>query len=194
MRAPSDHIFSLTTLTRLELEALGDFVDRAPSGDIVVCGTRDGGDALFMAEGNDRGIVIIDSFEGLPAPTEKDRGTMLSQGECVSKPGTFEMLNRELGQRVEIYPMFITPETLRSVTHRSVAVLWMDLDFYEPTKACLDYFMLDLVDGGFILCHDWWNAGTPGINKALEESGLTWEMYHTADAHADYLAWTRVKA
>lgn len=175
MRTPSDLCLSRTILRTEEMIALGEVVDCAPQGDVVICGTMSGGDAIFMSEGNNRHIVVIDSFEGLSLSVEQDSGT-LSQNSFASASDTMDILKRNIGGRLELYKMWITPQNLlQRVHHRPTAVLWMDLDLYEPTQACLDYFVPDLVPGGVALCHDYTNPHTPGVIKALKSTHLKWE-------------------
>ena len=42
----------------------------------------------------------------------------------------------------------------------------LDVDLYEPTRACLDYFLPRLSPGGFVICDDYGAPTFPGAARA----------------------------
>ncbi len=167
-----------TIVSDAELDFLVSTVRSAPSGDIVIAGTYKGGDAMMVrATSPDRRLVVIDSFAGLADATEGDQGTVHKAGEfacgLVEYIRNFAVAGYSLPD--EIHPQYITPESLDVIHHRPVAVVWLDLDFYSPTIACMRHFWDWLVPGGRMLTHDFSWTHTPGIERAVAESGLDWK-------------------
>lgn len=59
------------------------------------------------------------------------------------------------------------PILLKREPHLRIAFLHLDLDVYEPTKACLDHFLPHMVPGGLIVFDDY-NA-VEGATRAADE-------------------------
>ncbi|MFK5856392.1 MAG: TylF/MycF/NovP-related O-methyltransferase [Bacteroidota bacterium] len=60
------------------------------------------------------------------------------------------------------------PETASGVLHEKFALVNLDADLYNPTKAGLEFFYPKLSPGGVIIVHDN-NQDWPGIMKAVED-------------------------
>jgi O-methyltransferase len=45
----------------------------------------------------------------------------------------------------------------------------VDVDLYEPTRACLEYFYPRMAAGGIILCDDYGTPAFPGARRAWLE-------------------------
>ena len=45
----------------------------------------------------------------------------------------------------------------------------IDVDLYEPTRGCLEYFYPRLVEGGVMICDDYGAPLYPGAHKAWDE-------------------------
>lgn len=45
----------------------------------------------------------------------------------------------------------------------------IDVDLYKPILASLEYFWPRLVDGGYMLVHDYFSFSYAGARKAIEE-------------------------
>jgi hypothetical protein len=157
----------------------------ADKGDFVVCGTYDGTDVrAIKTAAPASNIVVVDSFEGLAAPIDIDKcQNTCSAGHCnigglQAYLKTFN--NTGIEPPKEIYKLWITPESLKIITKRPVSFLFMDLDHYQPTKACLDYFkpmLFEHVNSEFasIITHDYEFDRCPGIKRACDEFGGVWE-------------------
>jgi hypothetical protein len=65
----------------------------------------------------------------------------------------------------------LVPETFAGVEDRFCFVS-LDMDLYQPTYEALLFFWDRMVQGGMIICHDYYESGTPGIKKALEDFEL----------------------
>ena len=49
------------------------------------------------------------------------------------------------------------------------ALVHLDADLYEPTKAGLEYFYDKLEPGGFLILHDYGSPHWPGVLRAAQE-------------------------
>lgn len=62
------------------------------------------------------------------------------------------------------------PETAKAVpTNTSFALVHLDCDLYEPTRAALEFFYPKMSPGGLIILHDYGSGGWPGVTKAVNE-------------------------
>jgi predicted O-methyltransferase YrrM len=61
----------------------------------------------------------------------------------------------------------IFPSTSEPVKDRSFSLVNLDVDTYESTKKCLEFFYSRMSPGGIILSHDYITA--PGVMKAFDE-------------------------
>jgi len=64
------------------------------------------------------------------------------------------------------------PETSLGLENESFALVNMDADLYNPTKAGLEFFYPRLAPGGVIIVHDY-NPDWPGIMKAVDDFATT---------------------
>jgi len=134
-------------------------------GDMAEVGTYEGVSAkLLAATAPERILHVFDTFEGLPEPSNCDMKEF-SQGRFrASEPEVRKYLE---GFRVQIYKgMF--PATARPVTSRSFAFVHLDVDLYESTKACLDFFYPRMPKGGILISHDFARRDA-GVHRAFEE-------------------------
>jgi hypothetical protein len=154
-------------------------------GDLVECGVAKGGCSAMMAlasryHGGGRKLWLFDSYEGLPAPTEKDfrngkAGEMigpLSEGMLV---GTVEQVSRlmfdvcalprEDVKLVKGWFQDTLPGTKGAIG--KIAVLRLDGDWYESTMCCLKNLYDIVTPGGFVIIDDY--ATCYGSERAVTE-------------------------
>ena len=169
-------------MTPLEYQCLISFSSCLPIGDIVIGGTWDGSDVRAIWDGDpSRNIIVVDSFEGLAEPTENDLDTddFMKEKECNIDGGKETYINTftNLGllPPKEIYEMWISKEKLSKIKKRPIALLFLDLDHYQPTKDCLEYFSSWIIPGGMILVHDYDFERCPGIKKCCDEFSTRWK-------------------
>lgn len=160
-------------------------------GTVVECGVANGGAAavIWAAAGTGRELWLFDSFEGLPRPTEPDGGRAFSKYEYRMKTfgewckgdqakvwETLLLVGKDNIEKVKIVPGWIE-ETLPIVNRatKSIAVLHIDVDFYEPTKCALTWLAPLVAPGGLIIVDDYeaWTGCRKAIDEWVSENGIT---------------------
>jgi predicted O-methyltransferase YrrM len=149
-------------------------------GDFAECGCFRGQSTFWMARllesrGRKDRLHAFDSFQGLSEFMPEDTADGLDRGPewiaRVRKHFAFpEAQFREVMRRfdfVEVHPGWI-PETFETVADRKFALVHVDVDLYEPTRNCLDFFYSRLSTGGFIVIDDYNARDYPGANIAVD--------------------------
>ncbi len=151
---------------------------------MVECGVFNGFSALLACRvlgavrpgyrGED--LYLVDSFEGLSAPREEDLVEVADGGgrptRIASHPqGYFAVGLPLVRSRFADYPEvgFIKgwiPQALQDLPERKWGLVHIDVDLYEPTLACLEYFHGRMAPGGVILNDDFSSPLFPGANRA----------------------------
>ncbi|NKB22613.1 MAG: macrocin O-methyltransferase [Alphaproteobacteria bacterium] len=174
----------------------------AIDGDFVECGVAAGGSVMAMAIVlqdlgiTDRRIWLFDTFEGMPEPTEHDMGRFdtpamkLYNKKHDAKTGWIKFGIDDVRTNVLTtgYPEknleFIkgkVQETLPTNTPEQIALLRLDTDWYESTKAEMEYLFPLLQPGGLILIDDYYRW--KGSRKAVDEY---------TDANNIRIFWSRI--
>lgn len=162
------------------------------NGSIIECGVLHGGGLLTYAKlssileptNHTRKIIGFDSFEGFPSVHEKDRvgdsshlrvgglsGSTLDEVEAAVR---IYDLNRPLSHipKVELVKgdlVETAPRYVKDNPHLVVAMLYLDVDLYEPTYAALKTF-LPRMPKGAVVVFDQLNAKIfPGETIAVDE-------------------------
>jgi O-methyltransferase len=145
-------------------------------GDLVECGCARGGSAALMALslrqiGERRKMWLLDTFEGLPAPTADDPDFEIAglfTGSCL---GQLDEV-RDLFKRLVIadgvqFVKGLFQDTLAATPIERIAMLHIDGDWYESVKVCLEALYDKVVPGGVIQLDDYgyWK----GARKAVDE-------------------------
>jgi len=159
------------------LEAFLSIIERElpPEGDILIAGTARGGDVMSIRQviPKSRKIVVIDSFKGLDKPGKEDENPEMTmkQGALACSIDQYRQNFQDAGIAGpdEIYKMWITPESLNTLKQRPLALLFTDLDHYQPAKACYKHLIPWVIEGGVVLTHDYKFRLTPGVTQAAEE-------------------------
>ncbi|MFA5841409.1 MAG: TylF/MycF/NovP-related O-methyltransferase [Candidatus Paceibacterota bacterium] len=151
-------------------------------GDIAECGTYKGVSSFLICsklkkynpEFTGKGVTLIDSFEGLSAPTKEDK---LPQELTGLFTATVENLKEVLKDfpDVTIYKGWV-PEVLKTIEERKYKFVHVDVDLVEPTVGAMEYFMPRMVEGGVLVCDDYasngWPGTKPGVDKFIEKNNL----------------------
>lgn len=154
-------------------------------GDIVECGSYNGGSAALMAyvlrnSQAQRNIWLFDSFEGLPVPTEKD-GQRVSQlyykGWCKGNVSNVMEIFKKLSipkDRIHITKGWFH-DTFPAVHIPQIALLHLDADWYESIKLCLEKFYDCVQPGGFIVIDDYdiWEGCAKAVDEFIKNRNLS---------------------
>ncbi len=128
------------------------------AGDVVECGSYKGGSsAILRAAMGDRKLWIYDSFEGMPATTEKDGIEAVNYvGECkASEQDVIEILNKTGAHPDEyIISKGWFQDSFKKVLPRSVAFLHVDADWYDSVTLVLNTFYDLIPSGGCVVLDD----------------------------------------
>lgn len=152
------------------------------------CGVLHGFSALLLSrvalstdpQFTGAGLHLVDSFEGLSQPTPRDaiRERALPDGSVRFEYGARQgdmASSLEHVQRVLRAFSGITfhkgwiPDVLGSLPEAAWTFVHIDVDFYEPTLACLEYFVPRLASGGVIINDDYASPLFPGGGRAWDD-------------------------
>lgn len=183
-----------------------EVIELGLEGDFLEAGVWKGGCSALMAklceiEGANRKTWSLDSFEGMSEPNlEFD----LLEGEskawaCLQESVQLRNFNLEdfhhtcfdimqvKEEYLNIVPGWVNDtiyETARQID--KIAVLRVDIDYYEPTKLILEHLYDKVVPGGYIICDDY--GAWKGARKAIDDfrqarnlSGIMQQTYKTDD-------------
>lgn len=174
----------------LSLLFLGQYLLHAARlrGARAECGVYGGASALLMCKVLAREIEgyrgedlhLIDSFAGLGEASSEDliafrdptSGQVSTQaGYATGAFGTSDAIaRRELADFPRaVFHKGVIPQVLATLPETTWSFVHIDVDLYEPTFACLDYFYPRLVEKGVILCDDYGAPMFPGAQKAWDE-------------------------
>jgi O-methyltransferase len=169
--------YTMVSLPRLRtLRTLAQQVDeRGVGGDVVECGTCNGGSAAVLAQVASssplkRHVWLLDSFAGLPPAGPKDG--KLSEGYtglCCGSPVKVREVLAKVGvaeDRYTLVPGWFQ-DTLPHLTVQSIALLHIDADWYDSVLLCLNQLYDRVRPGGFVVLDDYgyWE----GCRKAWED-------------------------
>lgn len=178
-------------------------------GDVCEFGVAQGETSAVIANeiGKlDKNLHLFDSFEGLPAPTEKDQlkddifnlGTIQRyKGEMkCPEDMVIERLN-SIGfpkERVSLHKGFIEDLIHEQVDFPTqVSFAYVDFDFYEPTKIVLNFLDTKVSVGSVIMIDDY-DFFSTGVKSAVDEfvqerdgQGIHYAV-HIPDTHFAYCA------
>ena len=154
-------------------------------GSIVECGVRTGSGLLqwmklsMLLEPNAhlRTIIGFDTFEGFPSVGEHD----YAKAGDMRDDSYFDILNCVELQKSTVQPwdkvkvvkgdfMQTGAEYLAANKHLVVALLYLDFDLYQPTKAALQLLRSKMPKGAIIVFDELNNHRWPGETIALTET------------------------
>jgi len=137
-------------------------------GDMAEVGVYTGASAKLICEARgDKTLHLFDTFSGLPESSAKDRNVYTNK----SKPQyacSLESVEAYLGNypRLHFYKGLF-PETAAPVSDRTFCFVHIDVDLYQSTLACLEFFYPRLVPGGILISHDY--SILSGVKAAFTE-------------------------
>jgi len=134
-------------------------------GDVAEVGVWKGSSAKLLCDTTKKQVHLFDTFEGLPKPTDKDDSSQF-------KEGTYHSLFDEVKEYLKEYPNAhlykgLFPETAGPIKDKKFSFVHLDVDLYESTLKCLEFFYPRMINGGVIISHDYTCA--VGVKKAFDE-------------------------
>jgi len=150
----------------------------------VECGTYKGHSLLGIADllrkrGIDARVYGLDSFEGLPEPTEEDAsgdGTFHKAaqkrffGDASYRQITEKLRRLGFSDRVVLLKGRFE-DTLPSLKNERFKLVHLDCDLYRSYKVCLNFLYDKVLQGGYIVFdeYDFSKSVYPGAQKAIDE-------------------------
>lgn len=110
----------------------------------------------------------IDTFEGMPEPSKEDlhiKGNF-SDVDFDFMVGFFKTILPNVRLIKGFFPDSIV---LKRIEHNEFNFVHIDVDLYQSTKDCLEYFVPRLVLNGVLIIDDYGFPSTPGAKKAVDE-------------------------
>jgi hypothetical protein len=145
-------------------------------GNIMECGAARGGSSALLGialrnTASSRTLWVLDTFEGIPAPTSADPDQEIAAHYTGSFCGNMEDV-ASLLDRVGILPKAHLikgrfEETVPQIDPGPLAVLHIDGDWYGSVRVCLEYLYDRVVPGGIIQFDDY--GHWQGARKAVDE-------------------------
>ncbi|MDD5092272.1 MAG: macrocin O-methyltransferase [Candidatus Wallbacteria bacterium] len=133
-------------------------------GDIAEVGVFQGASAKLICEAkSERRLLLFDTFAGLPEVTERDQGFETGQFGALL-PEVRKYLAGYSG--VEFHPGLF-PSSAAPVSDRRFSLVHLDVDLYESTVSCLNFFYPRMNPGGAILSHDY--PAAAGVTQAIND-------------------------
>ncbi len=106
---------------------------------------------ICQAKG-DRLLRLFDTFEGLPQSSKEDRGIhKKSQYACSLE----DVQAYVAGFENVTFHKGLFPDSARGIEESQYSFCHFDVDLYEGTKACLEYFYPRMIPGGIMISHDY---------------------------------------
>jgi O-methyltransferase len=173
------------------------------AGEVVECGCFRGMSSFLLCSYLRRerpafcgaGYHIFDSFEGLAEPTIDDEVpeefANSANLKAMSRRGAFaasmDAVKRSLAAFPDIeYHAGWIPASFRNLPPRTYRFAHIDVDHFDPTWDCLEYFYPRMAEGGILISDDY---SWPGARKAIDEFcsehaiGFTVSAYQQAILH-----------
>jgi len=141
-------------------------ITRKVPGDIAEVGVYKGGSAkIICSMKGDRTLHLFDTFAGLPRVDDVDAVWPFYEGKFAA---SYDEVKAYLAseENVHLYKGLF-PDTSGPVQDKKFSLVNLDVDTYESTKKCLEFFYPRMNPGGMIVSHDYLTA--PGVRKAVDE-------------------------
>jgi len=134
------------------------------AGDIAEVGVFRGQSARVICEMKEtKQLHLFDTFHGLPEPGAID--SQFKEGEYAS---SIASVQRFLASQANVYYYpGLFPATAAPVADKQFSFVHLDVDLYESTRSCLEFFYPRLVQNGILISHDYANA--EGVRRAFDE-------------------------
>ena len=117
---------------------------------------------------DDKELHVFDTFEGLPKSSEHDGNVHDERQYACSLESVSKYL--EGYENVHFYKGLFSDsanESAEKLDGKKFCFAHFDVDLYESTRACLEYFYPRMIPGGVMLSHDY--SILAGVRKAVDE-------------------------
>jgi O-methyltransferase len=134
-------------------------------GSIAEVGVFKGGSArLISSAKGERELHLFDTFEGLP-PVNPKYDPNFRQGTF---EGSLEEVRALLSGVGNVqFHKGLFPDSATGLEHLRFSFVHLDVDLYESTKRCLEWFYSRMMPGAMLISHDFVDA--EGVRKAFRE-------------------------
>lgn len=127
---------------------------------------------IALKNGIRRQFHIFDSFEGLSEPSSNDASVY-----NVSTPGMpnpFACSEEQVRENLKEFSFLKfykgwVPERFHEVADRQFSYVHVDVDLFDPTKACLEFYWPRLSPGGILIMDDYGTLFYPGARQAADK-------------------------
>jgi len=166
-------------------------------GDVVECGVWKGGSMMAVAEtflksgDTSKNLYLLDTFEGMPPPTENDvdiagvtAESLLGSAdkeieESVWCRATLDVVKDALAstgypdEKVHFIKGMVE-QTIPQFVPDKIALLRLDTDWYESTKHEMEHLFPRLSKGGVLIIDDYghWQGARKAIDEYLENNNV----------------------
>ena len=133
------------------------------------------GDSAYLLHlmDQERDFHLFDTFEGfVEKDLENESGKAATYTTKNFADTSLEKVRTKLPGERFIFHKGYFPETASGLENETFALVNMDADLYNPTRAGLEFFYPRLSPGGVIIVHDY-NPDWPGIMKVVDEFAAT---------------------
>ena len=134
----------------------------------ILCETAKFHNSDYLGEN----FYLIDSFQGFNYQSSQDG---LDKQEFLRLQKKLACSLHTVKQHLNDFPKLTyfdgwIPEVLNRIPQQQkYRFIHVDVDLYEPTKACFEYFYPKLVKDGVIVCDDYYAHKFAGAKKAIDE-------------------------
>jgi len=165
-------------------EAVEHVSDNGIPGNIMECGAARGGSSALLGiaiknTGGRRTLWVLDTFEGIPAPTRADPDHEIAAHYTGSFRGDIAevaaLLNRvEVLENTQLVKGRFE-ETIPRIDPGPLAVLHIDGDWYSSVRVCLDHLYDRVVPGGIIQIDDYghWEGARKAVDEFVAARGIS---------------------
>lgn len=137
---------------------------RSVEGDYVEVGVFKGVTAKAICDvKGDKKLYLFDTFEGLPEVDKMD--SMFKKGMFSA---SYEHVKKKLSEynNVFVYKGMFPQDTGDIVKNKRFSFVHLDVDIYESTKNCLEFFYFKMPSDGILISHDY---HAEGVKRAFDD-------------------------
>lgn len=134
--------------------------------DIAEVGVYKWWSAKIIAEHKwDKKLHLFDTFEWLPSISDSDKNSQFHKGQFLS---WFEQVKSHFTEYKDVFfYKWLFPDTATPIINNKFAFVNLDVDIYESTLQCLQFFYERMTKWWIILSHDYMTA--QWVQKAFDE-------------------------